>query len=94
MSILVAVRHKTRYDYDRPVQLSPHLIRLRPAAHSRTPIHSYSLKLSPEPHFVNWQQDPFGNYWQCEYMEIPWQAICWRPVRNRWMGRYRHGGWS
>ena len=62
MSIRVAIRHKTVYEYDRAVALSPHLIRLRPAAHCRTPILSYSLKVLPEKHFVNWQQDPFGNY--------------------------------
>mgnify|MGYP002620833498 CR=1 FL=1 len=62
MSIRVAIRHQTSYDYDRPVTLSPHLVRLRPAAHCRTPIHSYSLKVEPENHFVNWQQDPFGNF--------------------------------
>lgn len=62
MSIRVAIHHKTVYDYDRPVSLSPHLVRLRPAAHSRTPIHAYSLKISPAKHFINWQQDPFGNF--------------------------------
>ncbi len=62
MSIRVAVRHKTIYDYDKPVSLTPHLIRLRPAAHCRTPIHSYSLQVFPSKHFVNWQQDPFGNF--------------------------------
>lgn len=62
MSIRVAIRHKTVYEFDRPVSLSPHLVRLRPAAHCRTPIQSYSLKVTPENHFVNWQQDPFGNF--------------------------------
>jgi transglutaminase-like putative cysteine protease len=62
MAIRVAINHKTEYRYDRPVQLSPHVMRLRPAAHSRTPVHSYSLGVRPEPHFINWQQDPFGNY--------------------------------
>ncbi|MGB0713140.1 MAG: transglutaminase family protein, partial [Gammaproteobacteria bacterium] len=62
MSIRVAIRHRTEYHYDRPVALSPHLIRLRPAPHSRTPIHHYSLKVEPEEQFLNWQQDPFGNY--------------------------------
>ncbi len=62
MSIRVVIRHKTVYEFDRPVSLSPHLVRLRPAAHCRTPIHSYSLKVTPEKHFVNWQQDPFGNF--------------------------------
>jgi transglutaminase-like putative cysteine protease len=62
MSIHVALRHTTHYTFDRPVSLSPHVVRLKPAAHSRTPIESYSLKIKPEKHFINWQQDPFGNY--------------------------------
>ena len=62
MTIRVALRHHTRYLYDRPVTLSPHVLRLRPAAHSRTPILSYTLKVKPENHFINWQQDPFGNF--------------------------------
>jgi len=62
MAIRIAIHHHTEYRYDRPVALSPHVVRLRPAPHSRTPILSYSLKVRPEPHFVNWQQDPFANY--------------------------------
>jgi uncharacterized protein (DUF2126 family) len=62
MSIHVALRHRTRYQYDRQVTLAPHIIRLRPAPHCRTPILSYSLKVDPRKHFINWQQDPFGNY--------------------------------
>ncbi|MBK1733185.1 DUF2126 domain-containing protein [Thiococcus pfennigii] len=62
MSIRVAINHKTEYRFDRPVGLSPHVIRLRPAAHCRTPILSYSLRVEPAEHFLNWQQDPFGNY--------------------------------
>src|SRR5258706_11428023 len=62
MSIKVAIRHQTSYQYDRPVNLSPHTFRLRPAAHCRTPILSYSLKVKPGNHFINWQQDPFGNF--------------------------------
>ena len=62
MTIRVAINHKTRYQYDRLVSLSPHVFRLRPAVHSRTPIESYSLTIKPSNHFINWQQDPFGNY--------------------------------
>src|SRR6186713_2622630 len=62
MAIRVAIRHQTSYQYDRLVNLSPHTFRLRPAAHCRTPILSYSLKIKPEKHFINWQQDPFGNF--------------------------------
>jgi uncharacterized protein (DUF2126 family)/transglutaminase-like putative cysteine protease len=62
MTIRVAVHHKTHYAFDRLVNLSKHTIRLRPAPHSRTPIHSYSLNITPKEHFINWQQDAFGNF--------------------------------
>jgi uncharacterized protein (DUF2126 family)/transglutaminase-like putative cysteine protease len=62
MTIRIAVQHKTEYHYDRLVSLSPHVFRLRPAPHCRTPIEAYSLKIEPQHHFINWQQDPFGNF--------------------------------
>ncbi len=61
MTIRVAIRHKTIYNFDRPVTLLPHVFRLRPAVHSRTPIKAYTLRIEPKNHFINWQQDPFGN---------------------------------
>jgi len=61
MPIRVALHHQTEYRYDRSVNLGPQLVRLRPAFHARTPITAYSCKVSPGDHFVNWQQDPFGN---------------------------------
>lgn len=62
MSIHVALKHATRYKYDRRIALAPQIIRLRPAPHSRTRILSYSLRILPETHFINWQQDPQSNY--------------------------------
>ena len=62
MTITVGITHHTDYQYDKLVNMGPHVFRLRPAPHSRTPISSYSLKIVPENHFINWQQDPFGNY--------------------------------
>ncbi|QKE41897.1 MAG: transglutaminase family protein [Ferrovum myxofaciens] len=62
MTIRIALNHQTHYNFDRAVNLWPHEIRLRPAVHSRTPILSYSLNVEPAGHFLNWQQDPFGNW--------------------------------
>ncbi len=62
MTIHVALHHRSLYTYDRPIAMGSHVVRLRPAAHCKTPILSYSLRVEPESHFLNWQQDPYANY--------------------------------
>ena len=75
MAIRVAINHKSLYRYDRLVNLSPHVFRLRPAVHCRTPIEAYSLRIEPETHFINWQQDPFGNYQARVLFQKPTRAL-------------------
>ena len=60
--IAVAIEHRTTYRFDRPISIGPHVVRLRPAPHSRTPIEAYSLTIGPAEHYLNWQQDSFGNH--------------------------------
>lgn len=62
MSIKVALEHRTSYTFDRLVRVYPHIVRLRPAPHSRTSIEAYSLRIEPADHFINWQQDALGNF--------------------------------
>jgi uncharacterized protein (DUF2126 family)/transglutaminase-like putative cysteine protease len=76
MSIKVALHHQTEYQFERSTTLFPHLIRLKPAAHCRTQIHSYSLNILPSKHFINWQQDPFGNYLARIVFQEPAKRLC------------------
>ncbi|MDD5274421.1 MAG: transglutaminase family protein, partial [Methylovulum sp.] len=89
MTIRVAISHKTKYCFDRAVSLSPHVFRLRPAVHSRTPIIGYSLNIEPKEHFINWQQDPFGNILarvvfpdKCRYLSVEVEVVADMTVIN------------
>jgi uncharacterized protein (DUF2126 family)/transglutaminase-like putative cysteine protease len=62
MSIQVALNHWTRYRYEKAVSVGPQVIRLRPASHCRTPIHSYSLSVTPDRHLLKWQFDLHNNH--------------------------------
>ncbi len=76
MGIRVALYHKTSYEYDRPVTLSPQVVRLRPAPHTRTPVSSFSLRIEPKDHFINWQQDPQGNFLARLVFSKPTRRFC------------------
>ena len=58
----VALHHATTYRFDRPVILSAHEIRLKPAAHSRTPVSAYTLTVEPALNRIHQQQDVYGNF--------------------------------
>jgi uncharacterized protein (DUF2126 family)/transglutaminase-like putative cysteine protease len=62
MNIQVALNHWTRYRYGKAVAVGPQVIRLRPAPHCRTPILSYSLRVTPAGHLLNWQLDVHNNH--------------------------------
>ncbi|MEZ4483259.1 MAG: transglutaminase N-terminal domain-containing protein [Syntrophotaleaceae bacterium] len=64
MSIHAACRHITHYRFDRLINPSPHIPSLRPAPHSRTPIRAYAMRIAPDTHFINWQQDPLATTWR------------------------------
>ena len=76
MAIKIAIKHHTEYRFDRLTSIMPHVVRLRPAPHCRTPIESYSLKVQPENHFINWQQDPFSNHLARMVFPEPTRKLC------------------
>src|SRR5689334_24887022 len=57
----VLLQHRSHYTYPRPAALGPHVVRLRPANHTRARIETYRLLIEQE-HRLHWQQDPHGNH--------------------------------
>jgi transglutaminase-like putative cysteine protease len=55
------ITHATTYKYDRPVQLAPHLIRLRPRCDVAQSLNSFELTLSPKPIRITENIDLDGN---------------------------------
>ncbi len=62
MVMHVALTHETSYRYDKAVKLGPQIVRLRPAPHCPARVLSYTMRIFPEEHFLNWQQDPQSNF--------------------------------
>ena len=73
---LVRVQHRTEYQFSQAVAIGPHEVRLRPAAHCYTPISDYILRATPSDHYVNWLQDPFGNFLARFIYTAPSTSLC------------------
>src|SRR5262245_60874777 len=58
----VLIQHHSRYRYPKSAGLGPHIIRLKPANHTKARIESYALKIGPSDHNLRWQQDPYSNH--------------------------------
>jgi uncharacterized protein (DUF2126 family) len=58
----LVLRYGLEQAFDRPVRLSTHWLRLRPAPGAPARLQAYSLRVRGAPHFINWVRDPFGNH--------------------------------
>ncbi|ACY14596.1 DUF2126 domain-containing protein [Haliangium ochraceum] len=56
----IFVQHRTRYVFEQPASLGPHIVRLHPAAHTRAQVLSYNLDVDVDCQ-MRWQRDPWGN---------------------------------
>ena len=64
------ITHETRYRYDEPVSLSPHLLYLRPRENSRQRLHHFNLSITPEP-LLSCANDPLDNeIWSTIFPEL------------------------
>lgn len=78
MSLKVVLSHQTHYTYERHIALSPHIIRLRPAPHSRTPIEAYSLRIEPKRAFYQLASavTSHRSFWQRVCISVAWFIPC------------------
>ena len=67
--MLLTVHHQTRYEFDQPVFLEPHLLRLVPATNHRQKLIEHNVKIIPGPSGFNDLIDPEGNLAQQIWFE-------------------------
>jgi transglutaminase-like putative cysteine protease len=69
--MLYNVRHETRYDYARPVDLGAHLIHMRPRALAWQRVHAVTMHADPEPSRTESGTDCFGNDVAWMFLDSP-----------------------
>lgn len=72
----VRIQHSTDYGFGAPSAFGPHLVRLRPAGHTRTHVLSYNLEVEPKGE-ERWQFDPWGN----RIVRITWPGDDYKRLR-------------
>lgn len=69
------ITHVTRYEYEEPVVLDPHLIRLYPRAGASCQLHAYDLSITPGPAGQTLSYDLEGNGVHEVWFEGPTQEL-------------------
>lgn len=60
--MIYQVRHRTSYGYSEQVPLSHNIAHLRPLSDERQKLHTFSLRITPEPRGISSHVDVFGNH--------------------------------